>query len=144
MKIDFDKYPSMIQFKPYHWPFEYKDKVTISVEINNAQIVIRDYCFDTNLVNSKYYEINDENMSRLLSFFSIEQIEDFLLLDNDELEKYETGYREFYGIRYHIFLYNQRPPIMNGNLRWYYSNNPMEMVLQWIRGTLPGVKKAII
>ena len=144
MKIDFDKYPSMIQFEPYHWPYEYKDKVTVSVEINNAQIVIRDYCYDTNKVNSKYYEITDENMSRLLSFFSIDQIEDFLLLDNDELMKYETGYREFYGIRYHIFLYNQSPPILNGELTCYYSNNPMEMVLKWIRDTIPGVKKAII
>ena len=83
-------------------------------------------------------------MARLLSFFSIDDIENFLALDEQELEKQWKGYREFYGIRYYIFCYNLRPPRIDGRLTWYYSGNPLEKVLDWIRDTIPGVKEASI
>ena len=148
MDIDCSKYPYLVQLRPR--PMFNTGRGTgkvssIDIDLDSCEIAIRkvkrqDY------VNTRIYDIEEDSLQELLKFFTIDSIDKFNSIPEDELVDKWTGYRdEGYRIDYYIFCKNNDPSRIEGSLSWVFEDNPMERLLVWLRETaLPGLDDAWI
>lgn len=146
MTIDYSKYPYLIQLypRPMFGP-HYDGRVSnIDINIDAKEITIRKV--KQSAVNERIYEIEDDSILKLFEFFSIDAIENFEAIPEENLMDMWTGYRdEGYKIEYYLFFENHDPLRIEGTLTWIFKNYPMEKLLDWLRETaLPGLEDARI
>lgn len=144
--LDFKKYPQMVQLLP-RYMFGIRDGGISSIDIglDSREITIRKLK-KIHSINERIYEIDDNAFQKLLEFFTIDAIESFNAVpENDLMDKWD-GYRdEGYHIDYRIFFNDHDPPYVDGTLTWIFKDNPMEKLLYWLREfALPNVGDASI
>ena len=148
MGLDYSKYPYLVQLRPK--PMFNSDRgagmvSSIDIDLDSCEIAVRkikrqDY------VNTRIYDINEDSLQELLSFFTIDAIDSFNSIPEDELIDEWTGYRdEGYRVEYCIFFKDHDPLRIEGSLTWSYEHNPMERLLVWLRETaLPDLVDVVI
>ena len=143
MNIDFEKHPYLVQFRPRPMFGIIDEGVSsLTIDLINAEIVVRRIRKKTQKANERIYDINEELMASLLEFFTIEAIDEFDSLSEEELERiWDGSYRdEGYRIDYYILCENHVPARIVGSLGDIYDSNPLEKALKWVRNTaLPDV-----
>ena len=77
----------------------------------------------------------DDELIRLYSFFTLDALETFEATPESELSQYMTGYYDWADLRYLMISGDCR--VSDGVRHYIYSNDPIEMVVKWMRKTAP-------
>lgn len=108
-----------------------------SVTVNFKEGRITSYHTDDPQIstNIREYIVSDDELKELYSFFTLQVLEKFETLPEEDIRQYQTGYYDCDYLRY--LLISEGGCVSDGKRTWIYSNDPIIMVLEWIHKVWP-------
>ncbi len=138
-RIGFDQevHPLQLQLRVCSFPDIQGIANRCSVTLNLQDGTIRNYHTDEEQISTitREYTASDSELKELYSFLTLADIDNFEALPDAELSQYETGYYDWAALRY--ILIAEEGKMSDGIRHRIYSNDPIEMALEWMRKVLP-------
>ena len=108
-----------------------------SATINFKEGSITSYHTDDLQISTtiREYIVSDDELKELYSFFTLEALEKFEAMPEQEKSQFETGYYDCAYLRY--LLISDGGCVSDGKRIWIYSNDPIIMCLDWIHKIAP-------
>lgn len=138
-RIGFDKgiHPYQLQLRICSFPDTQGIQNRNSVTLNLQEGRITSYYTDEDQVSTaiKEYVASDDELKELYDFLTVDAIEQFKAMPDSEKSQYEIGYYDWASLRY--LMVSKDGQISDGSRHRVYSNDPIEMAIQWMRKTSP-------
>ena len=108
-----------------------------SSSINFLKGIITKYNTDEDQISTtiKEYIASDDELKELYSFFTYDAIEKFEKMSESEKSQYDIGYYDNANLLYIMIGGDGR--VTDGHRHGIYSNDPIDMALEWIHKMLP-------
>jgi len=108
-----------------------------SVIINFKEGRITSYHTDDPQISTtiREYIVSDDELKELYSLFTLEALEKFEAMPEQEKSQYQTGYYDWANLRY--LLISDGGCVSDGKRTWIYSNDPIIMSLEWMNKIVP-------
>ena len=138
-RIGFDKkiHPYQLQVRICSAPdFQgIQNRGGVTLDLREGRIT--NYHTDEDMISTKIQECiaGDDDLKELYSFFTLDAIETFEATPESELRQYMTGYYDWADLRYLMISEDGR--VSDGVRHYIYSNDPIEMAIEWMRKTAP-------
>ena len=133
-RIGFDKYihPYLLQLRVCSFLDPQGIMNRDSTTLNLQEGIITEYLTDEDQIETKIseYVASDDDLKELYSFFTLDAVNDFEKMDDEELSKYETGYFDCANL--HYLLLSGDDCAQDGVRHRIYSNDPINRVIVWI------------
>ena len=79
--------------------------------------------------------VSDDDLKELYNVLTIDAVEEFEATPESELSQYITGYYDWAALRYLMICGDGR--VSDGVRHNIYSNDPIEMIVEWMQKTAP-------
>ena len=135
--FDINKHPFQLQLRICLFSDLQGIQTKDSVTLNFQEGTITNYHTDKNQVNTTIneYTASDDELKELYGFFTLDAIEKFEALPENELRQYYIGYYDWASLRY--LLISKDGQVRDGVRYSIYSNDPIELAIKWMSEVSP-------
>ena len=138
-RIGFDKriHPYQLQLRlcVLYDPEGIQNRGGVTLDFREGRIT--NYHTNEDMISTKIQECvaGDDDLKELYSFFTLDAIETFEEMPDDELSQYMRGYYDCANLRYLMISGDGR--VSDGVRHYIFSNDPIEMAVEWMRKIAP-------